>query len=472
MKSLLALCFVFFGTVDVAFAADDKAAAPDKTQADGASTAGVTSSLALTSEGQSIVGNSKALAQAIQTADAASGTKATALAGSLATYMDDQESCRSKEVAATTYCLEKTNPGIAKALPIIQTLVSGISASISDSCSTLAKAMNIANEALLAYQATCAAAKGVCNYSCSGAVTKIKKAQTDFATLAKTAEAVCKTKNAENATAATNCVNAIETPLKALTASISKEANVKQDSSVAQKNNTCSSYATQLASALVGSIGVIKTMSSANSCSSDTTTATTASTDVDCTLEANATNTVCICKATPRAAGCSEGLDTTASAMAADSLRGATEASYTAAGNSSADLGTIADSTDLGTVDTSNSTGSSGAVSDGGSGGLGGSSSLGSAAENKSAQQKASGYNTNIYSGDSSGGGGGGSWGGYGGDGSLRQYLPGGKKDPTKAAAIAAQAAIKKEVTSEGGKSNWEKIRERYRDQKSTLIDY
>lgn len=453
-------------------AADDNPpAAPDK-QADGVSGQS-TSSVALTAEGQSIVNNSKALAQAIQTADPASGTKATTLASSLATYLDDQESCRSKEVTATTYCLEKTNPGIAKALPIIQTLISGLSASISDSCSTLAKAMNIANEALLAYQATCAAAKGVCNYSCSGAATKIKKAQTDFSTLAKTAEAACKTKYASSAASATACVNAIETPLKTFTAAVTKETNPKQDSSVAQKNATCGSYATQLASALVGSIGVIKTMSQSNSCSSETTSTTTASTDVDCTLEANATNTVCICKATPRAAGCSEGLDTTASAMAADSLRSASTGTYTAPGNSSADLGSVADSTELGAADTSSSSGSSGGVSGGGSGsGLGGSSAAGSGTEGKSlAQQKNSGYNTNVYSGES-GGGGGGSWGGYGGEGSLRQYLPGGVKDPTKAAAIAAQAGIKKEVTSEGGKSNWEKIRERYRDQKSTLIDY
>lgn len=460
MKSLLALFFVFLGTVDAAFAADDKAESP--------------SSTALTAEGQSIVSNSKTLAQAIQSADAASGTKATELATSLATYLDDQESCRSKEVVATTYCLEKTNPGIAKALPIIQTLISGLSASISDSCSTLAKAMNIANEALLAYQATCAAAKGVCNYSCSGAVTKIKNAQTDFSTLAKTAEAACKTKNAANAAAATNCVNAIEAPLKSLTASVAKETNAKQDSSVAQKNATCGSYATQLASALVGSIGVIKTMSQSNSCSTATTSTATTSADVDCTLEANATNTVCICKATPRAAGCSEGLDTTASAMAADSLRSASTGTYTVPGNSSTDLGSVTDSTELGAAGTSGSTGSSSGVSDSGSGsGLGGSSPAASGADGKAlSQQKSSAYNANIYSGESGGGGGGGSWGGYGSEGSLRQYLPGGVKDPKKAAAIAAQAAIKKEVTSEGGKSNWEKIRERYRDQKSTLIDY
>lgn len=460
MKPLLALLLVSWGYSTIAFSADS-AEAP-------------VASKALTGEGQSIVNNSKNLAQAITAADPTSAAKAHTLATDLSTYMDAQESCRSKESIAMTYCLEKSNPGIAKALPIIQTLVSGISASVSDSCSTLAKAMNIANEALLAYQATCAAAKGVCQYSCSGAVSKIKKAQTEFTALAKTATANCKAKNATNPAALAMCTTNIETPLKSMTASIEKETNVKQDSSVAQKNTTCANYATQLASAVVGSIGVIKTMSDANSCAEATTDATAAATtDVDCTLEANQTNVVCICKATPRAAGCTEGLDTTASAMAADSLRSASTGDYTpAATTSGGDLG-LGTETSLGAADTSSSGSSGGVYGGGSSGGLGGSSGLSAATDGKnSAQQKSAGYNTSIYGGENSGGGGGGSsWGRDSNDSTLRQYLPGGSRDPNKAAAIAARAAVKKEVTSEGGKSNWEKIRERYRDQRSTLIN-
>lgn len=461
MKPLLALFLVSWGYSSFTFAGDSSEAPA------------ATSSKALTSEGQSIVSNAKNLAQAINMADPASGAKGNALATDLSTYMDSQESCRNKESIAMTYCLEKSNPGIAKALPIIQTLVSGMSASVSDSCSTLAKAMNIANEALLAYQATCAAAKGVCQYSCSGAVTKIKKAQTEFTALAKTATANCKVKNTTNPGALAMCTTNIETPLKAMTASIEKEANVKQDSSVAQKNTTCANYATQLASAVVGSIGVIKTMSDANSCAAATTDTTTASTEVDCTLEANQTNVVCICKATPRAAGCSEGLDTTASAMAADSLRSASTGDYTpAATTGGGDLGLTSDSS-LGAADTSSSGSSGGVYGGGGGSGLGGSSGLSAGADGKNlAQQKSAGYNTNIYGGENSGGGGGGSWGsGDSNASALRQYLPGGSRDPNKASAVAAQAAVKKEVTSEGGKSNWEKIRERYRDQRSTLIN-
>lgn len=213
-------------------------------------------------------------------------------------------------------------------------------------------------------------------------------------------------------------------------------------------------------------------MTDANSCADATTETATASTEVDCTLEANQSNVVCICKATPWAAGCSEGLDTTASAMAADSLRTTGTGEYTPASTASAgDLG-LSTETSLGAAETS-ANGSSGISAGGGSGsGLGGSGGLSGEAEAKSlAQKKSTGYNTNIYSGENAGGGGGNSWGGSDNASMLRQYLPGGSKDPNKAVAITAQEKTKREVTSEGGKSNWQKIRERYRDQRSSLIN-
>ena len=100
---------------------------------------------------------------------------------------------------------------------------------------------------------------------------------------------------------------------------------------------------------------------------------------------------------------------------------------------------------------------------DGGSGAAGGSTGGAGKAVSK--------VNTNILSGEGGGGGGGGgSFGGGSGSSrdALRQYLPGGKRDP---AQIAAQA-VSKEVTSQGGKSNWEKITDRYRDNKPSLLGY
>lgn len=462
MKPLLALFIAFAIFVSSRSFADDAPAA---------------NSTALTAEAQNIVSSSKTLAQAVSAADAALGSQATTVAGTLSKYSDDQEGCRSKASIAMTYCLEATNPGIAKALPVIQTLMAGLTAaSVVDACSTIGKVLSVANDALLLYQTTCAAAKGVCNYSCSGDVTTLNNAKTQFAKITKSAEAACKTKYATNAALAQSCITNIETPLKSLNASITKDTDAKQDSSVAQKNSTCSSYTAQLASALTGTIGVVKSMSDANKCeAATTTTPTPTATPLDCTLAANAENLTCICQNSPRTAGCASGLDTTASALQADSLRAASTAGAIAAtGSTMTSLGTDG-ATDLGAATTTSSTGSGADTSSAPGSPIDSSDSVGNGTDSGTkAQQKAAGLNTNIYGGETGGGGGGGGY-GYGGGSddrdSLRQYLPGGIKDPTKAMAAQAQAT-KKEVTSESGKSNWEKVRDRYHDQKNTLIEY
>lgn len=103
-----------------------------------------------------------------------------------------------------------------------------------------------------------------------------------------------------------------------------------------------------------------------------------------------------------------------------------------------------------------------------GLGGVGGGSGSGRDPADDKTGQKA--LNANILGGGGGGGGGGG-WGARGGgsDSSkgYRSYLPGGDKDPNK---MAGQQSWTKEVTGQGGKSNWEKVKDRYRDNKSTLL--
>jgi hypothetical protein len=106
---------------------------------------------------------------------------------------------------------------------------------------------------------------------------------------------------------------------------------------------------------------------------------------------------------------------------------------------------------------------------DGGGGGAGG----GAGSGNNGAQDGAGvakRLNTNILGGGfgGGGGGGGGSAGpGYGEvDPKLKDYMPGAKNDPNR--TIASQLA--KEVTPEAGRSNWEKVKLRYRDNYSSLI--
>lgn len=55
-------------------------------------------------------------------------------------------------------------------------------------------------------------------------------------------------------------------------------------------------------------------------------------------------------------------------------------------------------------------------------------------------------------------------------DSPYRSYLPGGDKDPTKAAAAAGNANVQREITSANGKNNFEKIRESFRNQSKSLL--
>ncbi len=102
--------------------------------------------------------------------------------------------------------------------------------------------------------------------------------------------------------------------------------------------------------------------------------------------------------------------------------------------------------------------------SSGGSGNGGGGSGSGGGGGGSGEEQTA-----DILSGFQSGGGGGGGWGGGGGAGAnseYRDYLPGGAKDPE-----SEQLQAMKEITPSGGKSLWEKVHERYQDNKKSFLD-
>ncbi|MEN0059187.1 MAG: hypothetical protein AAGB31_10170, partial [Bdellovibrio sp.] len=49
-----------------------------------------------------------------------------------------------------------------------------------------------------------------------------------------------------------------------------------------------------------------------------------------------------------------------------------------------------------------------------------------------------------------------------------KEYMPGGSKDPNR--GMLGEQAWKKEVTGQAGKSNWEKVKDRYQDNKSSLL--
>ncbi|WP_413288837.1 hypothetical protein [Bdellovibrio sp. HCB337] len=404
----------------------------------------------------------------------------------LATYSEAQAACRTKEDRANTFCIEARNPDVQKYVMVTQTLMAGVSGMM-DSCNKFGKLMSLGNTALGLYQAQCGSWKGMCSASCSAAVRAVKSAkanmkvlETNFVTKANAVSTKYKTMTPPQPQMAAKYDTGAQ-EMKANSDSYSKyyfdrELNATGDfKAVAQKLKTCESYAVQLATSALGIIGIVKSMGEANKCEEETdVAATTAATPVDCTIPANKQNNMtCICQDAPRTAGCDGGLDNALAAKSADSLRDASTSGYIpTAGGDKVNLGGDAGGMDLSSKGTDGGGGSSSPGGPmGGGGGLGGSGGGFGGAPDKGQAANKSGLNTNILGGEG-GGGGGGSWGGgdYA-DPSLRQYLPGGAKDPA-ANGLAGQAGSPKEVTSQGGKSNWEKVRDRYRDNKSSLLGY
>jgi hypothetical protein len=218
-----------------------------------------------------------------------------------------------------------------------------------------------------------------------------------------------------------------------------------------------------LGSAAAGIAAMIAGMMQGNKCADETAATTTT---VDCTDASQAQTPACLCAANPRLAGCA--LASATSSDGGSSTMGSTTGNTTASTGGDPTLSGTGDGQLAGATNSDNTDsglgGSAGVGSPLGDGG-----SLPGAPDAKAEAAGKSGLDTNVLAGAGGGSGGGGGWGSGWNGGSedkYKDYLPGGKKDPG-----AAGAAFAKEVTGGGGKSNWEKVRDRYIDNKPTLLN-
>jgi hypothetical protein len=259
---------------------------------------------------------------------------------------------------------------------------------------------------------------------------------------------------------------------------IKQETTDKDNRSMAGKALLCTAKYAQLAlSAVAGIASIAGAFKQGKSCEEETDASAgkTAETAAEkCTVAANAQLPECICLKNPMLEGCgaivSKATDNASGGLSALSSVGTGDGS--ASGLSSGDLMGGKEIADMPQREASSDPAGVGAPMGGGSAGLGGSGGgFGGAGRDPAADDKGKSLNTNILGG--TGGGGGGDWGSSGGSGSdksgYRSFLPGGSKDPLKAAG--AQQSWTKEVTGQGGKSNFEKVKDRYNDNKSTLLN-
>lgn len=404
-------------------------------------------------------------------------------------YSNLHGTCVKTQATASWLCREKTSPELQKTLNNVNTVASMITGvAVQDACSNLAKIARIAQAGLTAYTAACSAARASCEASCDTVKTNLDRIKKITESSGGNLSTCFPGSMGEGAAQCSSYSSTVGGELQAVTTTVKKDSAMSGGTedegvaakSIAMKDKACTyTYGNMLVSAGAGIASMISSFKQGQQCDEESegtgTENVAGGAAVDkCADAATAANDPeCICKANPRTPGCSNSYqkanDGTASRLTSQGAELGTAnnaGTNTLPGIESDPFASLRDlaSTNSGGGDSSGigaPTGGGGGLSGFGGGGGGGVGEQGEAAKK--------GLNTDILSG-AGGGGGGGGFGSYkGSDSKLRQYLPGGAKDPSQ--GVAGQQAWKNEVTGQGGKSNWDKIKERYRDNKNTLLN-
>ena len=421
-------------------------------------------------------------------------------------FFGSQSLCIKSQLVSSKACLDSellNNANIA-----VQLLGSVGSMAIQDSCSTIAKVMDISKNAFSLYTTACNAARLTCSSKCASAVTQVKtlmtakttseaalnpqqcnqaeisvekQAQIDVAISQATvgygaAEATRLLE--EGITECRTFISGVALPaLSRIGENLDRELLASDRRSVAGKVKTCEAdFGKMVASAGATGLSLLASYAQAKKCEQQTAAAQAAA-PLNCNDPKNSQIPDCICAKSPRSVGCANSL-----AKASGSLNAADTPSSLAQA-STPKLGTrsLGNETPLGRDPASAngksaaSTGSVGGAQagapvggNGGSGGLGGSDGRGSGGKETPTFGRGSRFNTNVNSGYDGGGSGGFRRGGFGSEAEAKTAFENYKKgmDPVK---VAAQAWAK-EVSPQNGRSNFEKVKSRYNDNRRTLI--
>ena len=404
-------------------------------------------------------------------------------------YSNLHGTCVKTQSTASGLCREKTSPHLQKSLNDMNTIMGMIGGvAVKDACSNMAKLMRVGQAGLTAYTAACSAARAACEGACSTVNTNLKRiekalAKTPPAQLAVCNPALLPDGNPEP-TASTICGNyktSVTTFLGSLSTVVKLDSDLTIRKSIALKNKACTyEYANMLLSAGVGIASVMNSLKQSKDCDEQTNGTGVVATEEEkakCADPKNAALPECICMANPRTPGCSNGYTKPGENSSASLIAGnkATGGGSTI-GNKGPGPSTLGGGGDedknLAFTGNSDSDGAGAFGSGSGGGGLGGGGLAGTGKGAGEGAEEKKGLNANILgAAGGGGGGGGGSWSGVRGSGAAsayRAYLPGGAKDPAR--GLAGQQSWTREVTGQGGKSNWEKVRDRYRDNKNSLL--
>ena len=451
------------------------------------------------------------------------GTACTSIAGTIKTevtkYVAQITSCGQKQGTADTFCSSIRSPK-AMAVQRLMTLGSAIlsrSSSASEGCSAAQKFSTLAQYGMTAANLACTGFKFACDFSCGAAEAELKTLMTGLSAHSTACTGLL---TAQAATVAGSTKSMAEKPIiirafGAMRASITGELPPTKPTTPAAKVVQCQKYEMDILDMGLQILGTIDASNQAKACKKALgdggsgggggggTTINPISMDDFCKVPGQAGNTLCLCRTNPAATGCPGALTTTTSTTtAANTANGggtrttntggssamATPGSLTGMQNGSkssllskeakAALGITNDAAVAAAAQEAAMAAAAGITGTGDSsdGGIGGG---GSSALAKSQTELAKKAEANKKGGVGSGFedyslGGSGSY-KFGPDGKVTIN---GKKYTEEELKVLAKSLVDRKIASEefhqqvttaSGKSNWDKVRDRYDDNRNSL---
>ncbi len=416
----------------------------------------------------------------------------------------------SGDYGVNALCHTENNESIATSVTMIQTLMS-VASGVTNACNNFGKAMDIAKKAMTLYTTACTAAQVACNAKCGGALKVLEGYNTAARKDLTAMIAACEKEMLANQPAADSidkhCLAVYKATMATLEVTQTEAIPAKSPKGVANKAQICKiSVPSILTAALVNLGSLAQSKAQSDQCKEDAaakqaaadaeksctnvankdrpdcactiaankTLSYCATNMVDCGLSENADKPLCICKANPRMKGC-EGVST--SLATNSTLNSGSGGGLSSSRNPGSLVNTPATANDAANFPKSTSGNGQDGVGSAAGGGSGGSSaglsssSGGGDAAQKAAEKAAGKDSANILE---SGGAGGGGFrsSGFGGGYPSPDYRRNIKAFASKngIGAKIAGSSWNDQVTATGGKSNFEKVKTRYQENKSSLL--
>lgn len=210
---------------------------------------------------------------------------ASSFEAAMKSYQSASESCASKAELADTACIENRSPevktvmsGVTAALPLLQAAVGA-----NDTCSKIGDILDLVNKGMLMANAACGSTKALCDMSCASAAKSVTALVTEWERLG--AQAKAKANANENlacgqlssqcpqAELQSSRVYAAYTAGKAALASAQKSENTPTTPpAIASRIKNCTGYAETIVKTGVGLLGVFMSNQTVKDCSEKTAT--------------------------------------------------------------------------------------------------------------------------------------------------------------------------------------------------------